>query len=397
MASVRKRILPRTGETRWQVDYRDQGGKRRAKQFITKAEAVSYETTIRTELRAGTHVPDSATVTLSEAGDLWIQRAETEGLEAGTIRQYRQHLKHHIKPHLGATKLSRLTKPVAEEFRDGLVEKLSRPLARAVLTSLKGILKDAQRRGLVGHNAAADTEIKLSKRGKVRVAIPTKDEIRAILTASAEVFPMTQVEVTRDREQKVTAVPWRPLLVTAIFTGLRCSELRGLAWGNVALSEGVIRVRERADFQNTIGEPKTEAGTRDVPLAPIVANTLRAWRLASPKTERDLVFPSESGAPRANSNIHKQCWGPIQRKLGLVRVAGRDDGGEPIEKPRYTFHALRHAAASLFIEQGWSPKKVQAVMGHGSIQVTFDTYGHLWDDFEGDAKAMAQIEARLIG
>jgi integrase len=65
-------------------------------------------------------------------------------------------------------------------------------------------------------------------------------------------------------------------------------------------------------------------------------------------------------------------------------------------RPRYTFHSLRHAAASLFIEQGWSPKKVQTVMGHASIQVTFDTYGHLWTNTEDDAKAMAQIEARLL-
>jgi integrase len=60
------------------------------------------------------------------------------------------------------------------------------------------------------------------------------------------------------------------------------------------------------------------------------------------------------------------------------------------------FHALRHAAASLFIEQGWTPKKVQSLMGHSSIQVTFDIYGHLYSDPEDDAKAMAQIEARLL-
>jgi integrase len=50
----------------------------------------------------------------------------------------------------------------------------------------------------------------------------------------------------------------------------------------------------------------------------------------------------------------------------------------------------------LFIEQGWNAKKVQTVMGHSSIQVTFDVYGHLWQDTKSDLEAMAQLEARLL-
>jgi integrase len=385
--SVRKRRLP-SGEIRWQVDYRDQGGKRRHKQFATKAEATAYQTKVRGEL-----VADSASSTVEAAGDLWLQRAETEGLEASTIRQYRQHLKHHILPLIGTTKLSRLTKPAVEEFRDRLVETLSRALARAVLTSLKGILKEAGRRGLVAHNAASETEVNLSRRGAKKIDIPTKEEIRSLLTKSAELWPITRVEITRAREQRVIGVPWRPLIVVAIFTGLRCSELRGLGWEHVDLDEKVIRVRRRADFLNKMGPPKSEAGLRDVPMSPMVLNTLKVWRLACPATPNNIVFPSESGAVHSTSNIHKQCWRPLQRALGLVKARGQDQ----TEEARYTFHALRHAAASLFIEQGWSPKKVQAVMGHASIQLTFDVYGHLWKNTEDDANAMAQIEARLLG
>jgi integrase len=132
-------------------------------------------------------------------------------------------------------------------------------------------------------------------------------------------------------------------------------------------------------------------------MSPMVRNTLREWKLACPATPLNIVFPSESGAIHSNSNIHKQCWGPLQRAAGLVEAIGADVEGNDLYRPRYTFHALRHAAASLFIEQGWSPKKVQSVMGHASIQVTFDTYGHLWTNTEDDAKAMAAIEARLLG
>lgn len=393
--SVRKRKLP-SGEIRWQVDYRDQDGTRRHKQFTTKAEATRYETTVRGELLTGTHVADSASITVKEAGDLWLARAEREGLEASTVRQYRQHLNHHVVPLIGSTKLSRLTKPVVEEFRDKLVETRSRALARAVLTSLKGILKEARRRGLVAQNAASETTVNRSKRGATRVEIPTKEEIRSLLTKPAEVWPLTRVEITRKREQKIIAVPWRPLIITAIFTGLRCSELRGLGWEHVDFLDKVIQVRRRADFLNVLGPPKTEAGTRDVPMSPMVLNTLKAWKLACPTTAQDLVFPTENGTIHSTPNIHKTCWRPLLRAAGLV-VIGEDEEGNPTETPRYTFHALRHAAASLFIEQGWSPKKVQVVMGHASIQVTFDTYGHLWKTADDDAKAMAQIEKRLLG
>lgn len=71
---------------------------------------------------------------------------------------------------------------------------------------------------------------------------------------------------------------WRPLIVTAIFTGLRASELRGLRWSDVDLQERVVHVRQRADRYNSTGSPKSEAGHRAVAMPPIVLNTLREWK-----------------------------------------------------------------------------------------------------------------------
>jgi integrase len=182
----------------------------------------------------------------------------------------------------------------------------------------------------------------------------------------------------------------------AIFTGLRASELRGLTWDHVDFQQGVIQVRQRADFQNRMGPPKTEAGRRDVPMAPMVINTLKAWKIACPVTPLKLAFPTENGTIHSSSNLYRHYWAPLQRALGMVEIVKGDVEGETVVQPRYNFHALRHAAASLFIEQGWSPKKVQTVMGHSSIQITFDTYAHLFPSADDDAKAMAQIEARLL-
>ena len=75
----------------------------------------------------------------------------------------------------------------------------------------------------------------------------------------------------------------RPLLLTAIFTGLRASELRGLRWEDVDLKVGELHVRQRANSFNAIGRPKSEAGERTVPLPPMLVNVLRELRLAGPK------------------------------------------------------------------------------------------------------------------
>ena len=77
-------------------------------------------------------------------------------------------------------------------------------------------------------------------------------------------------------------------------------------------------------------------------------------------------------------------WMPLQIKCGLTTATG---------KPRCNFHMLRHAAASLFIKYlGWSPKRLQVVMGHASITQTFDRYGHLFESAESDRADMEKIE-----
>jgi integrase len=88
-----------------------------------------------------------------------------------------------------------------------------------------------------------------------------------------------------------------------------------------------------------------------VPLAPIVVNTLREWRLACPKGSLDLVFPTGAGNVEDHPNIIARGWNPVQVAAGVVTSAG---GG-----PKYNFHVLRHAAASMFIEQGMNPKRIQ--------------------------------------
>lgn len=385
MTSIRRRtwITP-DGEAKaaWQVDYRDAAGKRRSKQFARKKEAEAWLTNAAYEVSKGTHTPDSISITVEKAAALWLQRGEREKLETSTLAAYDQHVRLHIVPLCGDRKLSQLTKPMVEGFRDQLVDKLSRPMAMRVLRSLTAIVDDAQRRGYIAQNVCAGVKVRRAKREKPKVVIPAKAELKAILgAAEASTEPMAL-----------------PLAHVAIFAGLRASELRGLAWRHVDLKAQTITVDQRADLKNVIGPPKSEAGYRTIPLPGSTARALREWKLACPVSVQDLVFPSVAKRVMTHRYMSLNVMGPMQIAAGVADTASkRDKDGNPIMQPRYTLHDFRHAAASLWIEQRVNPKRVQKWMGHSSIQVTFDTYGHLFDQADQDGAVAAAIERELLG
>ncbi len=414
--SVRKRTWEtRRGETKeaWVVDYADQNGKRHLKTFLKKKFADAFATTAKIQIRHGVHTADSASVTVAAAGKLWIATAEKNRLERATVDQYQQHLNLHIAPYLGRVKLSQLSAPMVREFEDKLSHGIPAPgttdssprspaMVRKIRGSLGAILADAQERGLVARNVVRElratrrrgkerqAERRHKGKHKVGVDIPAPTEIKAIIEAATG--------------------KWRPFFLTAIFTGLRASELRGLRWEDVHLKKRELHVTQRADRYQGIDAPKSAAGHRTVPLTPKLASALTEWKLACPKGEASLVFPNGNGKVESHSNIINRVWKPLQLAAGVtvpVRDKSgkivRDEHGKPIARAKYTgLHALRHFYASWCINQevdgglGLPAKVVQERLGHSSITVTLDTYGHLFPRGDDSAK-LAEAEARLWG
>ena len=298
---------------------------------------------------------------------MWLEGRKLDGLERSTTRQYEQHLRLHINPIVGDLKLSRLTTPRMQQVRDQLLRTKSRAMARTVLQSIRMLLTDAQRRGLVVQNVATPVTIRRNDRDQEPVTIPSKDEIRILLNA-------VQGRL-------------RPFLVTAIFTGMRASELRGLTWDNVDFEAWAIRVTQRADRWNEMGPPKSKAGRREIPMTPMLENTLREWQPRCPDSDLRLVFPTRNGKIQRHTNIVLGGVHPLQIKCGLVNEHGR---------PKYGLHDLRHFFASWLIDQEFPPKRVQTILGHSSIQVTFDVYGHLFPSPD-DHEKLAAAELALVG
>jgi integrase len=376
--SVRKRSwITGRGEAReaWVVDYSDQLGKRHLKTFARKRDADAHHAKVAVDVKAGVHTAESRSVTVSEAGQYWLASREKAGIERATLAGYREHLNLHITPLIGTTKLAALTAPFVRAYEDRLRQDRSPAMVRKILVSLSGILSDAQDRGLVAQNVARNRrsrqngEARQRHRLEVGRDIPTPDEIRTIL------------DHLGGRA--------RPFLLTAIFTGLRASELRGLRWADVDLHRNELHVRQRADRFGTLGAPKSAGSRRTVPLLPMVANALKEWRLACPHGA-ELVFPG-SGGPLTLPTTVRSMWHPAQIKAGVVSKDG---------SAKYSgLHALRHFYASWCINRRADGglelpiKVVQGRLGHASIQMTADRYGHLFPRSDDSAELAAAERA----
>ena len=406
--SVRKRKwttrygAPRTA---WVVDYTDRDGSRCLETFDKKKNADARHDEVRVDVRQGVHIASRKSVTIKQAGESWIKAAEAAGLERATIAQYRQHLDLHIDPFLGKVKLSDLNAAAVRKFADQLREAeapRSPALIRKVIVSLGSLIADAQEQGLAARNPVRDlhrgqqrgkkgrSEKRQKGKLKAGVDIPTPREIKGILA---------HVEGR-----------WRPLLMTAVFTGLRASELRGLRWRDLDLKQGVVHVRQRADRYNELGPPKSEAGERTIPLPPELGNTLRELHLLTGRPKGDtLVFPNGAGNVESLANIINRGFVPPQIKasvsVAVIDKAGKpvfDDEGRPVVKPKYTgLHALRHFYASWCINRHKDgglelpPKLVQQRLGHSSIVMTMDRYGHLFPTGD-DGAELADAEKALL-
>jgi integrase len=379
--SVRKRTWTTSkGESKeaWIVDYPDQEGERHIQTFSRKKEADEFHATVNVEVRQGIHTPHSKGVTVAEAAEDWIASVRLEGRERSTVNQYRQHVKYHISPRIGRERLAKLTTPRVNKFRDDLLANLSRVQARKVLTSLKALLKDAKRRGNVAQNVAQDVSIGADKRGKSRIEvgidIPAPGEIKRIIHAASD-------------------IRWRSLMLTLIFTGLRSSELRGLCWQDVDLRRAELHVRQRVDPFKVIGKLKSDSSDRTIPLGPLVLHALRQWKLVCPKGKLGLVFPNEDGHIEGHVNVIRHIVWPVQVAAGVVNKKGA---------AKYQgAHAFRHFYASWCINRKQDGglelpiKTVQQRLGHSTILMTSDVYGHLFPRAD-DGSELAEAERALM-
>lgn len=163
----------------------------------------------------------------------------------------------------------------------------------------------------------------------------------------------------------------RALWATAMYAGLRLGELLGLEWDDVDFDHGLVHVRRSWDQDAGAIAPKSRAGLRAVPLSDTLRRHLAEHRLAC-GWGRGLVFGRSADrpfAPNTPNNRAQRAW----------QAAGMNPIG---------LHECRHTFASFMIAAGVNAKALSVYMGHSSVTITFDGYGHLMPGNEAEAAAL---------
>ena len=155
---------------------------------------------------------------------------------------------------------------------------------------------------------------------------------------------------------------YRVAFKARIQTGLRAGELWGLQWGDIDWNDGRIHVR-RSLWRGSFQIPKTKSAIRKVDISATLLLDLKRWKLACPVSDDDLIFPSHEGRRVNHENVMNRYFHPLLRRAGIRHVS---------------FHSLRHSNASLRIASGQNIKYISTQLGHSSVKITLDTYGHLF-------------------
>jgi integrase len=345
-------------------------GKRIRKSFAREAEAKAWRQDAAGAVRRGALRP-SKPITLNQAAAEWLKAAEAgtvrtragRAYKAASIRNYERTLRLHVLPALGRRKVADVRKIDVQDLVDGLVAQNLQPVTvQCAILPLRAIYGRLVDRGDLAVNPTSRVNVPKGRRTRDRIRIPSLDDARALL-APLEL---------RDRA----------LYGTALYAGLRLGELQALKWSAVDLATGVIHVEagwDRIDREEI--EPKTEDGRRKVPVAGVLRDLLLEHRMAG--TGEGYVFGRTPGEPFAPSSVYKR----VRKAWGWEKVDGRwiatPDALEPI-KP----HDLRHVCASVMIAAGINAKALSTYMGHSSIAITFDLYGHLMPGYMDEAAGM---------
>ncbi|EWY36744.1 hypothetical protein N825_25255 [Skermanella stibiiresistens SB22] len=391
MASIRQVTWKKKSGTskRWELSYFDAAGKRHRSLHDMKRDAEAERVRIEGQLAAGTHVADRDSRTVGDVCEAWLTDIEhlvrTGTRERITLKGYRTHVRRHIAPRdVARVKLTKLRPSAVMAFVTELEAELSADLAGKVFGTFKMALGYARRMEMMTHDPASDVKIRTTERSDREeegdVAIPTKAELKALVAAAK-----------LDQTGRSMA-----MISLMMFAGLRISELRGLTRRGVMLTgaQPEVWIFQRADSYQAAGPCKSKASRRRVPIGPDTVAAVRAWLPSIPQSDSGLIFPTASGTIQSYANLWNRWWVPLMIAAGLVSEA---PPGKPAGKPapRFGMHGLRHVAASLWIELGLQPKRIQKLMGHSTLQMTMDLYGHLWTYPDEDAAIGRDTERQL--
>jgi integrase len=340
MSSIRRKP-----SGRWEARYRDPDGQQRGKTFVTKTAAQEFLDRVGVDIRRGEYVdPNRGRVPVESVGDDWV--ASLVHLKPKTLLDYESALRRHVLPRLGGVAVGKVDQRRVRRFiADLLDDGVSAARVRKAVGTLKQVLDLAVEDGLIRTNPCDG--IKLPRMNQQEMHFLTAEQV-AVLAAAMP----TQYQ----------------LLVTfAAYTGLRAGEIAALRTRHIDLDRGkVMVVTAVSEVRGRLVEqdPKSYSSKRSVSLPAFLVDAL-ADRLDRASMSAP-VFTAPGGGQLRHGNFYNRIFKPTVKAT------------LPTDLRRARFHDLRHTHAALLIAQGAHPKAIQYRLGHSSITVTLDRYGHLF-------------------
>ncbi len=292
-----------------------------------------------------------------ELAEVWLKSYAEINLKQSTLARYRDIIKRLFIPAWGHVHLSRLT---AYHIHTLMAERLKSVSPKTVANEIglaKEILGYARRWGFVQTDPSEAIKRPRSVRAEIEILNP--EEINRLLAKT-------------DRR-------YRLAFLTAVLSGMRAGELWALQWPDIDFETFQIHVR-RSLWRGQFQTPKSKSSVRRIDIPERLVQELKKLKLASKTNGHDLVFPNGRGNPTCHDNVVKRQFEPALQRAGLKKVS---------------FHSLRHTNASMRISAGQNIKYIQNQLGHSSINITLDIYGHLFNDANFNRQQVKLLEASL--
>jgi integrase len=362
--------ITRRGKQSWQLKF-DVGtidGKRRTRYATVRGtfKDAQRELTRLTHAADTGTLPDPTAMSLAEYLRAWLDSAHAQSPK--TLERYRELAERQIIPHLGETKLQKLTPEAVRQWHSTLLgQGLAPRTVGHAHRLLQLVLGCAVTNGTLTRNVAAVNAV--PKVEDTEIEILTAEQITELLAGleGHALFPIASL---------------------ALATGMRRGELLGLQWSDVDLDKAMLRVERSVEETRAglrIKSPKTKRGRRNVALPPAAVTMLREQR----KRQIELRLAlGQGGQPTlVFSTVEGKLLSPDNLSRDWRRVCNAK------KLPRVSFHALRHTHASVLISAGEDILTISRRLGHSKASVTLDTYGHLMEG--SDAAAARAIEEVL--
>lgn len=358
-------FIERRGKA-YRVRYRSPDGRERCRSFKVKADARAYLISVEDSKLKGVYVdPRLARVTVAD----WSQRymACSVHLAPNTLYGYRSLLDTHLLPAFGDIPIGKLDRLLIQEWVSTACQgRTSNTRIRQAVQLIRQMLNLAVEAGHLGRNPA--NGVRVPKDHQREQPFLDAGQVAALASACRE---------------------YEPLIYTFAYAGLRFGEAVAARRTNLDVRNCRLHITESASFTNgqTVYGPTKNHQRRTVALPRFLASALddgsNVVALRADRQARRFLFQAPRGGPVRHASFTHYRFKPAVRAVGLPET--------------FRIHDLRHTCVALLVAAGAHPKAIQCHLGHSSIRVTLDMYGHLFPEQDGIiAEALERTHASSL-